>query len=350
MSATTLGGTRRAGLRAASRPPARRPRAMLVAGLLSGAALASAHGPACADQGGVPFWLPGQFSSFAAVPDAPGWSVVVLPYLYSGDSSGRRAFPSGLQVSDKLSAQIAYLVTQIDYAPEEKAFGGQLSFGLGFFPGWSGAQATAAAALGQVSGQRSFSQTISGFGDLYPVASLAWNRGANNFKAYVTGDIPVGAYNAANLVNLGVGHGAVDVGGAYTYFDPRSKHEVSATVGATFNFADPSTRYTNGVDLHLDWAASQMLAERWNVGLVGYVYEQVSPDRYPTAGAIGRARTALLGNFKSGVASVGPEIGYFFPVGKKQAYFNVRGYWEFWAQNRVRGEAFFATLKLPLGD
>jgi len=27
----------------------------------------------------------------------------------------------------------------------------------------------------------------------------------------------------------------------------------------------------------------------------------------------------------------------------------LRGYWEFWAQNRVEGHAVFATLIIPLG-
>lgn len=135
---------------------------------------------------------------------------------------------------------------------------------------------------------------------------------------------------------------------AYTYLDTETGREFSATVGATFNFENGSTNYTNGVDLHLDWAASQFLNQQWHVGVVGYVYEQVSPDRYPTSGLVDAARERVLGSFKSGVASVGPEVGYFFPLGKKQVYLNLRGYWELWAQNRVKGEAVFATLSLPL--
>jgi len=30
--------------------------------------------PASADEGGVSFWLPGNFGSLAAVPGTPGWS------------------------------------------------------------------------------------------------------------------------------------------------------------------------------------------------------------------------------------------------------------------------------------
>ena len=41
------------------------------------AALASC---ARADQCGVAFWWAGQFASLAAVPSAPGWSLVTSPY------------------------------------------------------------------------------------------------------------------------------------------------------------------------------------------------------------------------------------------------------------------------------
>ena len=38
---------------------------------------------------------------------------------------------------------------------------------------------------------------------------------------YGIGDIPVGTYDASRLANLGIGHGALDGGVGYTYFDPK---------------------------------------------------------------------------------------------------------------------------------
>jgi hypothetical protein len=79
------------------------------------------------------------------------------------------------------------------------------------------------------------------------------------------------------------------------------------------------------------------------------VYYQLTNDSYPTEGIIGGLRQQALGGFKSRVASVGPEVGYVFKMGKQTGYFNLRGYWEFWAQNRLEGYALFATINLPLG-
>lgn len=99
----------------------------------------------------------------------------------------------------------------------------------------------------------SFSDTTWGFADVIPQFSLRWNAGVNNFMTYVTGDIPVGAYQSTRLANLGLGHGAIDAGGGYTYFNPATGPELSAVLGFTYNFVNPSTQYQSGVDMHLDW-------------------------------------------------------------------------------------------------
>ena len=56
------------------------------------------------------------------------------------------------------------------------------------------------------------SDTVTGFGDLSPQFSLRWNAGVHNVMTYMTGNIPVGAYDRARLSNIGIGHGAVDGG------------------------------------------------------------------------------------------------------------------------------------------
>jgi hypothetical protein len=48
------------------------------------------------------------------------------------------------------------------------------------------------------------------------------------------------------------------------------------------------------------------------------------------------------------VFSVGPQAGYFFPSGGGKGYLNLRGYWEFGAENRAEGWNVFLTLALPI--
>jgi len=177
-----------------------------------------------------------------------------------------------------------------------------------------------------------------GFGDLYPQFALKWNAGVHNYMTYVTGDIPVGMYDSARLANIGIGHGALDAGGGYTYFNQQTGHEFSAVLGFTYNFKNPATQYQNGVDMHLDWGASQFLTKQWQVGLVGYLYQQVGCD----SGSGDR-----VGCFQSRVVGVGPQVGYIFPLADKlQGYLNLKAYGEFANENRPAGWNVWLTFNI----
>ncbi len=133
---------------------------------------------------------------------------------------------------------------------------------------------------------------------------------------YVMGGIPVGYYETGRLANIGIGHFSIDGGGGYTYFNPKNGRELSAVAGFTYNFENPDTDYQNGVDFHVDWGASQFLSEHWHVGLVGYLYQQVTGDS---------GDGATLGDFKSRVVGIGPQVGYFFELWERTWYVNVKG-------------------------
>jgi hypothetical protein len=181
------------------------------------------------------------------------------------------------------------------------------------------------------------SDTTWGFGDLVPQFALRWNAGVHNYMTYITGDIPVGAYQSTRLSNLGIGHGAIDAGGGYTYFNPQTGHEFSGVLGFTYNFINNSTQYQNGVDMHFDWGASQFLSKQFMVGLVGYVYKEIGCD----SGSGDR-----VGCFQSQVVGVGPQIGFLFPVGDMQGYLNLKAYGEFDAANRPRGWNTWITFAI----
>ena len=58
--------------------------------------------------------------------------------------------------------------------------------------------------------------------------------------------------------------------------------------------------------MHLDLGASKLLDRQLQIGVVGYVYQQISCD----SGAGDR-----FGCFKSRVAGIGPQIAFIFPIG-----------------------------------
>lgn len=291
-----------------------------------------------ADEGGVPFWMSGQYASMAAVPMATGWSLVAMPYVYSGNADKSKSFQHGTSINAGLSARESLILMQLGYVAEEKILGGQPYLGVGWGPGTN--TTTASVSVVNPSTQLNRSNTSNGSTDIYPLASLTWNQGNNNFKTYVTGDIPVGTYSPTSLAAIGIGHAAMDAGGGYTYLNNTTGLEFSGVLGATYNWMNTETNYKNGIDSHLDWSVSQFVSQNWQVGIAGYGYYQLTAD----SGSGDR-----VGAFKSRIAAVGPQIGYLFNLGKNQAYINLRAYKEFWAQNRVEGYATIATISIPLG-
>ncbi|SEC50870.1 Uncharacterized conserved protein [Rhizobiales bacterium GAS188] len=294
-------------------------------------------GPSHADEGGVSFWLPGEFGSLAAVPGAPGWAFSSIYIHPSVKASGGTTFIRGGQFVAGVTGRgdlLAYGPTYIFATP---VLGGQASVSLLNVGGrnWASISATLTGPMGNtIEGTKS--QSLTSLGDLLPQASLKWNYGVHNFMVYGTGDIPVGDYDSSRLANLGLGHGAIDGGGGYTYFNPASGLEFSSVLGFTYNFENQHTKYQNGVDAHLDWGASYFLTKQFHFGAVGYYYQQLTGDS---------GTGAKLGPFKSRVAGIGPQLGYIFPVGDKvQGYFNVKAYKEFAAKNRPDGWNFWVTV------
>jgi hypothetical protein len=203
---------------------------------------------ALADEGGVSFWLPGSYGSLSAVPSQPGWSIAAINYYTSVSAGKSFDFARGGGVQAGVASRVDFLYLLPSYVFETPVLGGQAAISLG---GLLGPNTTSVSATLTGPGARSISggrsDSIFGIGDLYPTASLRWNAGVSNFMTYVTGDIPVGSYNANRLANLGIGHGAIDAGGGYTYFDPVKGHEFSFVVGATYNLMNPSTRRASGL-------------------------------------------------------------------------------------------------------
>lgn len=291
-----------------------------------------------ADEGGVPFWMSGQYASMAAVPMNPGWSLVVMPYIYSGSADKSKIFQHGQSINAGLSTRETLVLIQLGYVGEEKILGGQPYIGLGWGPGANTTSASVSVTHPNIDLNRT--NMMNGGSDIYPLASLTWSKGNNNFKTYITGDIPVGAYSPTSLAGIGIGHAAVDAGGGYTYLNTTTGLEFSAIAGATYNWENKQTNYKNGIDSHLDWSISQFLSQQWQIGIAGYVYYQLTGDS---------GSGDKVGAFKSQVTAVGPQIGYVFNIGAKQAYINLRAYKEYWAKNRVEGYATIATISLPLG-
>ena len=183
--------------------------------------------PSVADEGGVSFWLPGIYGSLAAAPQQPGWSLATIYYHTSvsafGNTAAAREATIGrfsptvnVDLNVKVRANLDLVLVNPSYVFAAPVLGGQLAVGMMGIVGHnnSSLDGTITGGVGPFSATQpgSFDSSLTGFGDLYPQASLRWNQGVHNFMTYVTGDIPVGAYDSRRLANLSIGHGAIDGG------------------------------------------------------------------------------------------------------------------------------------------
>jgi hypothetical protein len=301
--------------------------------------LGTISGPSRADEGGVSFWLPGQMASFAASQGEPGWSVPVVYYHTSADANASRNFTAGGNLVAGLDATADLVFFAPTYTAKEPVLGAQAAVNLVWPAGEMKVRADAVITGPQGNPiNLSRTDTVSGGGDLYAMGTLKWARDKDSWLAYATAGIPVGAYQVGRLANIGINHWSFDAGGGYTYLNTENGRELSVVGGLTYNFENEDTNYQNGIDGHIDVAASQFLSEQLHVGLVGYVYQQLSGDS---------GSGALLGDFKSSVYGIGPQAGYFFPFGSGKGYVNLRGYFELDASHRIEGWNTSLTLLLP---
>src|ERR1700755_3412128 len=180
---------------------------------------------ALADESGLTFWVPGFFGSLAATPQQPGWALANIYYHTSvsagGDVARAREFqigqgPTHVTLAARLSASVnatgdlGFVIPTYVFATP--VFGGQASVSL--ISAYGVVSTTLAGQLaGSITGPGGNSipflryddinNTTWGFGDLIPQFALRWNSGVNNYMTYITGDIPVGAYQSNRLSNIG---------------------------------------------------------------------------------------------------------------------------------------------------
>jgi hypothetical protein len=284
-----------------------------------------------ADAGGVSFWLPGIFGSLAAVPTVPGWAYsTIYIHLQANAAAGQNFVTSGGvpgSVTAGINAHADVLAQGLTYTSPMPVLGGQAAFSVLTAPGniGVGIDATLTGPRGNtISGGATDNRTT--LTDVFYQGTLKWNQGVHNEMIYVTGNILSGTYDANRLANLSFGFPAVDAGAGYTYLDLKTGHEFSIVGGLTYSWMNPFLQYQNGIDLHVDWAASQFVSKNIHVGVAGYFFQQLTDDSGPGA---------KLGGFRGRAIGIGPQIGFIIPLSEGyQGYLNVRGYKDLDVENR----------------
>src|ERR1700691_2259153 len=114
---------------------------LLGATLLVVIAVATGSNSTRADEGGISFWLPGQFGSLAAAPGVPGWALGLVNYYTSVNGSGAVAAARevtlgrfngtvnvNLNATIKATPDLVFIAPSYTFATP--VFGGQLAVGV----------------------------------------------------------------------------------------------------------------------------------------------------------------------------------------------------------------------------
>jgi hypothetical protein len=309
-------------------------------------------------------YLLGVTTSMAGMTPPPGTYVSSFTYLYSGDATGAAALSRTLPLTGTVLPAFATLQTNADvsvkanvaldvfsvlWVAPQKVLEGNFGFGVLLPVGYQEVDVNlnALTALTFPNGTvlqrgRNFGISDSTFavGDPLATAFIGWSSGNLHWKLTGLLNVPIGAYDRSNLVNMGFNRWAADLTGSATWLDPKSGFEVSLAAGFTFNGENPDTNYKTGTEFHLEGAVMKHFSKAFAVGVAGYHYQQITGDS---------GSGALLGAFKGEVSAIGPNLTYNFQVGGVPVLTSVRWLHEFNAKNRLEGDAGFVTVTVPLG-
>jgi len=264
------------------------------------------------------------------VPPAGLYVTTALGY-YTGTISGN--VPIGGVIAVDAKAKMFVPTLNILYVSQKEVLGGRIGISVNAPSGHTNLAAQA------VMGQEGVSRDVSGwgFGDTSIKAQLGWTHGNFNHMVYVMGVLPTGKYQRGFYPDVGLNRPAVDVGWGFTWLDTKLNLEFSAVLGFTFNAVNTATDYKTGDEFHAEWSLGKKLSQQLTVGVVGYVYKQLTGDS---------GSGARLGPFKGQTFGVGPGLTYTTKVGDHVAIFGVRHYQEFAVERRFGGNLSIASATL----
>lgn len=290
---------------------------------------------ALAAEGGTSFYLLGLRGPMAGFTPPPGVYVQNDFYYYQGSAQRQISFDLGGRLIADIDASAAINLTTLLWVTPLDVAGGNLAFSASVPIG--GPNVTGSLTR---SG-RAISDNVTTLGDPILGAFVGWHEGDFHWQAGTSVNVPVGDYQEGEIANLSFNHWAADLYTSGTWLNPNTGFELSGALGVTFNGEDNATDYKNGTELHFEGAAIQHFSKAFDLGLIGYYYDQISPDT-------GAGVPDVLDGFEGRAAAIGATIGYMFQAGEVPIATRLKYYHEFGVANRLEGDSVFLTVSIPL--
>jgi len=322
--------------------PTRRPRigargAFLLAVLLLG--LASPP-PALAGEGGGSHYMPGLVGDFAmALIGPPGFYLRDDLMYFRGTI---KSVTLGDRIYSSASQDVWVNVVKAIYLSKGGILDGRAGFvvALPIVIDASASGDVVAPFIKTLSGSRS------GIGDPSMTGFLNWTIGNHHVSSGVTVYMPLGAYDADRIINLGRNYWSFDAQGIYTWLDPKRGHEISFITGFLFNTTNGATDYSSGTEWHTDFMFAQHFSKEFALGLEGYYLKGISSDSGPLLDTANKVLPALglqpLGGFRAKGFGLGPAILYAPKIGNTDVNFIAKYLFDIDHENRFNSN--YATV------
>ena len=293
-----------------------------------------------AAENGAGFYLLGSRGALAGVLPPPGLYFQNDVYLYSGVTGANVAIPFNGRIVADVKANAVFEAPTLLWSTPLQILGGNLGLSASLPTG--GPVIDAGVSLTGPRGNvisRDLHDSVFTVGDPVIASTVGWHAGNFHWSTGVTVNVPIGDYHPGALANIAFHRWGADVFAAGTWLDPHLGIDLSGAVGVTFNGTNPVTDYTTGTEFHLELAASKILSNGFQFGVIGYYYQQVTGDS---------GTGARLGDFMGRTIALGGTAAYTFKLDGRDITTRVKVLREFDVENRLEGTAGFLTVSFPI--
>ena len=227
-----------------------------------------------ADEGGVPFWFSGAVTRASPLCRQPGLVAASMPYYYDGSADKSKTFQRG-DTLWRASNRAAVAPRSAEVRARHEVPRRPALVGLGGVSATTVRRPTSRCLRrANVRSQRLDHGRHRSVSRREP----RMDEGNDNWMTYLTGDIPVGAYQQKRSRQHRHRSWRDRRGRRVHLSQQQDRAGVFRRGGLHLQLGEHHTNYKNGVDSHLDWAVSQFLSANWEVGVAGYVYYQLTGD------------------------------------------------------------------------
>lgn len=273
------------------------------------------------------------------VPPTPGaFYVAVGEIWYAGDIGASRATPVGASLALDLDAKVSFTPVTLLHAWETSDPAWSFASSLTVPILWT--EATANVTVGPRTGR--VSDEAFGIYDLVFTPFVAGRHfsATEHASLGLTVWAPTGAYDSADLANLGMNCWTFIPTVAYTRLLPDPNVELSASWGVQFYTENPDTDYRSGILSDFEFLAVKRLSSGFGFGLVGSWIEQLSDDQ--------GGRSAALDGFRGRALGAGPVLTFAKKIAGRDLSGDLRWVHEFETKNRFEGDAVTLNLSAKL--